>query len=193
MSEFFDVLAARRSVRSFQSRPVEPEKLNRILEAANLAPSAGDLQAYEIVVVRDPEAKRRLARAALGQRFIAEAPVNLVFLANPARSARRYGRRGVELYCVQDATIAAAYAQLAAYALGLGSVWVGAFHDDEVREVVGASGDLRPVAIITIGYPAEVPRATPRRRIEDLVNSERLGVPYEEYEVTDPKMIRPEW
>lgn len=195
MSEpgFFDVVAARRSVRAFQDRPVEPEKLNRILEAANLAPSAGDLQAYEIVVVRDPEARKRLAKAALGQWFIAEAPVNLVFLANPARSARRYGGRGAELYCIQDATIAAAYAQLAAHALGLGSVWVGAFHDDEVREVVGAGRDLKPVAIITIGYPAEKPRATPRRRIEDLVSSERFGTPYREYEVTDPKMTRPEW
>lgn len=195
MSEpfFFDVVAERRSIRAFKAEPVEVEKLNKILEATNLAPSAGDLQAYEVVVVKDQKVKERLAKAALNQWFIAEAPVNIVFIANPARSMYRYGRRGAELYCIQDATIAATYAQLAAHALGLGSVWVGAFNDDEVREAVGIGRDMRPVAIITIGYPDEVPEATPRRRIEDLVSVERFGTPYREYRVADVKLTRPLW
>ena len=168
--EFFEVLKARRSVRAFEDTPVEDDKLKRILEAASSAPSAGNLQAYEIFLVRDAVRRRMLAEAALSQDFVAEAPVVLVFCANPDRSSWRYGRRGVELYSLQDATIAASYAQLAAVGLGLASVWVGAFYDEEVSEAIGVKGRLRPVAVIPIGYPAEKPRATSRRSLKDLVH-----------------------
>lgn len=168
--DFFEVVARRRSVRVFKDREVEPEKLAKILDTANLAPSAGNLQAYEIVLVRKPALRALLARAALGQEFVAKAPVNLIFCANRARSAWRYGRRGAELYCLQDATIAAAYVQLAATALGLGSTWVSAFDDAAVAKVMKGSEELMPVAIISIGYPAEQPYPTERRTFEDLVH-----------------------
>jgi nitroreductase len=167
--DYFDVIANRRSVRAYQPKPVEPEALARILEAANRAPSAGNLQAYEIVVVREAAARARLARAALGQDFVAEAPLALVFCADAWRSAAKYGDRGRSLYGIQDATIAATHALLAATALGLGSVWVGAFDDRAVAEVIGAPDHARPVAILSIGYPGESPRPTGRRDLKDLV------------------------
>lgn len=173
--EFFDVIKDRRSIRAYQEKELEEEKLQEILKAVNSAPSAGDLQAYEIVLIKDAKTRQALAQAAWGQYFIAEAPVALVFFANPQRSAAKYGGRGQSLYCLQDATIAAAYAQLAATALGLGSVWVGAFNDDAVRKVAGAGPEMIPAAIISIGYPAEAPYPTPRRRLSDLVHQERLG------------------
>lgn len=176
--EFFKVLRRRHSVRRYLDRGVEEEKLEKILGAANSAPSAGDLQAYEIVVVRDEEKRRALADAALGQEFIAQAPVVLVFLINPSRTKWRYGLRGVHLYCIQDATIAASYAQLAATALGLGSVWVGAFDSSRVSEIIGARGELTPVAILAIGYPGEEPEKTPRRPLSDLVHEEKIGRPW---------------
>lgn len=172
--EFFDVLAKRHSIRAFKDREVEEDKLRKILEAANSAPSAGDLQAYEIVVVKGKEKRRALARAALSQEFIAEAPVVLVFLINPSRTKWRYGLRGMHLYCIQDAAIAASYAQLAATALGLGSVWVGAFDASEVSRLVKAGKEMTPVAIMPIGYPDEEPEPTPRRRLEDLVHEEEI-------------------
>lgn len=172
--EFFEVIKSRHSVRKFKERPVEEEKLQRILEAANSAPSAGDLQAYEIVVVRDEESKRKLVSAAYEQEFIAKAPLILVFVAHPERSSRRYGRRGAELYCIQDATIATAYAQLAATALGLGCVWVGAFDENEVAKAVGLKGSFKAVSMLPIGYPDEQPKPTPRRKLEELVHHERL-------------------
>jgi len=141
------------------------------LEAANHAPSAGNLQAYEIYSVSHRTALESLVRAALGQEFIAQAPVALVFCANPARSVRRYGKRGASLYCIQDATIACAYAQLAATALGLASVWGGAFDDDAVREAIGVGQDLLPVAILPIGYAGQDARATPRRSLANLVHN----------------------
>ncbi|MEM2154191.1 MAG: nitroreductase family protein [Nitrososphaeria archaeon] len=189
--EFFETIIKRRSVRAFKKEPIEEWKINRLLEAANLAPSAGDLQAYEIIVVKDDDRKRRLSEAALGQDFIAEAPVVFVFLSNPKRSARRYGKRGMDLYCLQDATIAAAYLQLAATALGLGSVWVGAFNDDEVSECVSA-GELKPVAIIPVGYPDEEPMITPRRGVNNMAHSEIFGQPYQ-YKPTDKMFLRPQY
>lgn len=172
--EFFEVIERRRSVRRFKPDPVEDEKLEAILKAVQLAPSAGNLQAYEVVIVRDPGRKAELAKAAWGQSFIAEAPVVLAFIANPERNSFRYGVRGERLYSVQDATIACAHAHLAATALGLGSVWIGAFDDAAVSRVLNVKPPLRPVALLPIGYPAESPPPRPRRPIRDIVHEEQL-------------------
>lgn len=166
--QFFDVLKKRHSVRAFTSRPIEESKIRQILEAANSAPSAGNLQAYKIFLVENEAKKRELALASFAQSFVAEAPIVLVFCADPERS-KRYGKRGKELYCIQDATIAAAYAQLAAVDLGLASCWVGAFDDKEVLRILGNPEGLIPIALIPIGYAAEQPSATSRRKLEDLV------------------------
>ena len=93
--DYFEAVKTRHSVRVFQKKPVEEEKISRIIEAINLAPSAGDLQAYEVVVVKDPMLKDKLAKAAFGQSFVSEAPVCFVFVACPERSSRKYGRRGI--------------------------------------------------------------------------------------------------
>jgi nitroreductase len=167
---FFSLIQSRRSIRLFQDTPVETEKLQKILEACNLAPSAGNLQGYEIYVITSQEQKQALVMAALGQGFLAQAPVDLVFCANPQRSTGRYGKRGRELYSVQDATIACTYAMLAAQTLGLSTVWVGAFQEESVRQAAGLPADLLPVAILPIGYPAEDPKPRPRRKLEDLVH-----------------------
>lgn len=170
----FEAFQQRRSVRAFQDKPVPESAVQRILEAANIAPSAGNLQAYEIIVVRDPQRRRRLAQAAWDQQFIAEAPVALVFLTNPQRNRDRYGRRGAELYAVQDATVACAYAQLAATALGLATCWVGAYDDDAVAEIVGAPPGWRPVAVLPVGYGAESPPPRPRRPLKELTHDETV-------------------
>jgi nitroreductase len=170
--EFFEVIRGRHSVRAYQGRPVDEETLNTILGCANRAPSAGNLQAYEIVVVTDQKARQALAQAALDQEFIAQAPVVLVFLQHPRRSAIRYGERGTELYSLQDATIACAYAQLAATAAGLSSCWVGAFDEEPIRRLLKAPAGVRPVALLPIGYPAETPEPTRRRRLSDLARRE---------------------
>jgi nitroreductase len=190
--DYFETVKARRSVRAFLPQPVGEDKIRRIIETVNLAPSAGDLQAYEIVVVKDPKRRRELARDAFGQGFVEEAPVCLVFLACPDRSSRKYGRRGSELYCIQDATIAVAYAQLAGTALGLASTWVGAFDDNAVAKTVGAPEGKRPIAILPIGYAAESPENTPRRTISEIVHSETLGKPYPFF-FTDQSYQRPIW
>jgi nitroreductase len=168
--ELRDIITARRSVRAFEGREIEAEKLDKILEAANLAPSAGNLQAYEVYVIRQAAGRAALAKAALDQSFLAGAPVDLVFCTNPERTKWKYGRRGIQLYAIQDATIACTFAMLTAVELGLSSVWVGAFDDDAVRQAIGAPAEITPVAILPLGYPAETPEARPRRLINDLVH-----------------------
>jgi nitroreductase len=165
--EFLKVLSQRRSVRSYRPQPVEESKLKSIFEAANMAPSAGNLQAYQVRVVREQAKKADLAKAAHSQGFIAEAPVCLVFCADPARSAAKYGKRGSELYSVQDATIAGTFAMLAAVDLGLATVWVGDFDEKEVQRILDVKS-LRPVTIFSLGYAAEQPQPSPRRAIEEI-------------------------
>jgi len=168
--DFFEAVRERHSVRSFSSQPVEPEKTKRILQAADDAPSAGNLQAYEIYHVTSRSCLHALARASFDQQFVAQVHEALVFCAHPTRASKKYGHRGASLYSVQDATIACTYAQLAATSLGLATVWVGAFNDDAVRKAIGIGNDLLPVAILPIGYPAEHPEAAPRRTLTDLVH-----------------------
>ncbi len=152
-----EVFKKRHSVRSFQKRGISFETLSEILEAVNTAPSAGGLKARETHVIADNETKRKLARAAFDQDFVAAAPAVLVFWAVPSRSAAKYGVRGRDLYCIQDATIAASFAWLQTVASGLGGCWVGAFSENAVKEVFhnDIDPDWRPVALLPIGYPAE--------------------------------------
>jgi nitroreductase len=151
--DFFDVLRKRHSVREYSSREIPKTMIEKIIKAAQTAPSAGNLRAYKIFTIIDTDTKCALARAAFGQEFIATAPVVLVFCSDQERSASRYGSRGAQLYSVQDATIACAYAQLAATALGLGSCWIGAFDEKEVAKIIKT--DKRPVALLPVGWLLE--------------------------------------
>ena len=170
MWDFFETVRHRHSIRKYQpDMPVERGKLHAILEMACAAPSAGDLQAYRIFVVQDLGRRQALERAAEDQLFIAEAPVCLVFCADPRRSASTFGERGAKLYAMQDTTIAAAFAQLAVVAAGMGSTWVGNFDEAQVQTVLGLQPDLVPIALLSLGYPAEVPEPSPRRRLQEIV------------------------
>jgi nitroreductase len=166
--EFFDVVRARHSIRAYDGRPVEPEKLQQILDMVRSAPSAGNLQAFEIYLVCDQPTKAALAKASGDQDFLMQAPINLVFCSRAALSKVKYEERGQDLYCLQDATIACAFAMLAATALGLSTVWVGAFDEHAVQEAVRVPKDQRPIAILPIGYGAEAPRFKVKRVTQEL-------------------------
>ena len=169
--DFEKIVNYRHSVRSFLNKEIEPEKIEKILEIVNLCPSAGNLQAFKIFLVKKLEIKKLLTQAALNQDFIQEAPMVMVFCANQEESAKRYEKRGRELYAIQDATIAASYAQLAAADLGIGTVWVGAFDPEEVKSILKIS-DLLPIAIIPLGYSSETSFSRERKELKDLVAEE---------------------
>jgi nitroreductase len=153
--DFFEVINSRHSIRKYAGTPVEEEKLQIILKTTTKAPSTVDLQGYEIYVVRSVEQRRELVRAANGQGFLAEAPIILVFCANPARLAVWYKERGETLYSLQEATIACTYAMLTAKALGLDTVWVGGFDEAMVQEIAHIPLNLRPIAMLPMGYAAQ--------------------------------------
>lgn len=167
--EFFDVIARRQSIRAYQPKPIDDETISRLLEAIRTAPTAGNLQAYQVYLVRTPDKIKALTKASKDQECVAKAAAVLVFCADAPRSIGKYGDRGRDLYCIQDTTIAATIAHLAATALGLGSVLVGAFKEDEAAAAVGAPPHQRPITMLPLGYPAEQPARTDRRALDNLV------------------------
>lgn len=171
----FSVFESRHSVRSFSDKPVEKWKLDKILEAIQSAPSAGNLQAFRVIVC--PKAKGPREALYTHGSWAEEAPYQLVFCALRAVSEKKYGSRGKRLYSVQDATIAASYAQIAIHALGLGTCWLGAFDEDRVAAILGIDPKVeRPVAILPFGYDAskedstdhQAPKKRRRRDIKDM-------------------------
>lgn len=166
---FFEFLSKRRSIRAFKSNTIEESKLSQILEACNLAPSSGGLQSFEVYRIKNKEMKERLVSAARDQTFIAQAPLLLVFCTNPSRSVERFGERSL-LFSVQDATITAAYAQLTVHALGLSTVWIGAFDEKKVSDILKLPSGQRPVVILPIGYEDEKPKEKTTRGAKDLLH-----------------------
>ncbi len=166
-----DAIRERRSIRRFTSDEIPDATLSRLLEAACLAPSAGNRQPWFFYVVKNRGRRQDLAEAAFGQKFLAEAPVVIVICAEPARSAARYGERGSELYCLQDTAAAAQNLMLMAEGLGLATCWVGAFDEAAVRKVLDMPRGYRPVVMVPVGYSnlAEAPQAPPRRPLAEVV------------------------
>ena len=169
MWDFFATVRNRHSIRKYQiDMPVEAEKLHAIIETACSAPSAGDLQSYMIAVISSNEKRESLSQAIDGQTFISEAPICLVFCTDSNRAVEQYGDKG-QMFAIQDTTIACAYAQLAVVAAGLGSTWVGEFTPEKINSALGLDSNLTPIAILSLGYPAEIPEPTSRRPIENVV------------------------
>ena len=170
--DVFEAIRDRRSIRAYERKDVSDKDVKRLIDAARMAPSAGNIQPWEFVIVRKAELKHRLSTAALNQTFIQEAHVVIVVCANEMLSAQGYGSRGKNLYCLQDTAAAIQNLLLAAHALGLGACWVGTFREEEVRDVVKAQRGVRPVTIVPVGYPAEKSEARFKKPLEEIVHYE---------------------
>ncbi len=166
--EFTDVLAKRRSVRHYSTKlAVTDEDVRALLLAAVSAPSAGNIQPWRFTVVKSADAHERLARA-LRQRWATAAPVVIVVSVDPRPCAARYGARGEMLYAIQDTAAAVQNMLLAAVDRGLASCWIGAFEESAVREAIGVSAPVTPVAVLPIGYSAESSARPTRRPLDEL-------------------------
>lgn len=162
------LIKERRSIRDFDKRDIPEDVIDKLIEALIWAPSAGNLQSRKFYFVRDSKLKRELASAALNQRFIAEAPLVIVGCTD-GRIYSRYGDRGVNLYSIQDVACSIMNMMLLAWENGLGSVWVGAFREGEVADVLELPDNLRPVAIVPVGYPSRIPSPPPRVSKKDAI------------------------
>ena len=171
--DFELVVKKRRMCREYLDRDVPREKIDRILDLASRYPSAGHTEPQEFIVVRDQRVKEALARAALDQMFVAQAPLAIVVISDTRRSARRYGDRGLYFFSITDGSFAAMLILLAVVNEGLGACFVGSFYDEEVQQVLGLPQYVRPIGIIPIGYCAEGPKEFPRRSKAQIVHRDR--------------------
>ena len=166
-TDLFAVMAKRRSTRKFSDKPVETTKIDKIIAAADTAPTAGNFQGFEIFYIKSPEKKKLLVDTCNKQPYV-DAPVVLVFCKNPSRVKFNFPEYILKKFAIQDATLAAGYSQLAAQALGLSSIWIGMFDEQKVMDVIET--DLVPSSVLCIGYPKQTKFPKPRRNLKDLVH-----------------------
>lgn len=166
-TNIFNVMLNRRSQRKFENRDVEEWKLEMIFAAADTAPTAGGFQGFEIYHIKNQEIKNKLVEAANNQPYV-NAPVVLVFCMNPSRIKLNFPPETIRKFSQQDATLAAAYSQLAAHALGLSSIWIGMLDENKIREVL--STELSPSSILCAGYPVKMLVPKPKRNLKDLIH-----------------------
>jgi FMN reductase [NAD(P)H] len=167
-SNIFNVMLNRRSQRKFEEKEIESWKIDIIFAAADTAPTAGGFQGFEIYHVINEQKKQNLVKAANNQPYV-RAPLVLVFCMNPARIKLKFDSEILRKFSIQDATLAAGYAQLAAHALGLSSIWIGMINEDLVKGVVGT--ELQPSSILCIGYPKKMLMPKPKRNLTDLIHT----------------------
>ena len=167
-----EAINKRRSIRKFKNTEIGKENIDILLNAAQAAPSAGNIQGRDFIIVTDRTIKRELVVAAHNQHFIASAPIIIVAVANIKRSSSRYGSRG-ELFAIQDATASVMNIMLAATNIGLGTCWIGAFDEDIVRDILNIPMGERPVAMVPIGYPDEDPVMPQRMDMDQIIHREK--------------------
>jgi nitroreductase len=168
-----EAIKRRRSIRTFKQKDVSDKMVEMLIDSARHAPSAGNIQPWEFVIVRKQDRKRELANAA-HQAFVKDAPVVIVVCANEKRSSIGYGIRGKTLFCIQDTAAAIQNILLTACSIGLGTCWVGAFDEDETKKALQAPRGIRPIAMITVGYPENVPLLRERRPLNQIIHREKF-------------------
>lgn len=166
--DILKTIKKRRSIRDFTKREIPNDIIDNLIDALIWAPSAGNLQARKFYFVKDEGLKKKIAIAALKQHFLAEAPLVVVGCTD-SHISYRYGERGVSLYSIQDVSCSLMGMMLVAHDHGLGSVWVGAFDEDAVSEILKLQKYLRPVAIVAVGYSSKVPSPPPRISKEEAI------------------------
>lgn len=163
--DFLDLARKRYSVRAYQSKPIKYDMLQKVLEAARIAPTACNIQPFQLIIVQTQGREEELLRV-YNQPWFVEAPIVICACGIPSQS---WCRKDGKNYCDVDVTIALDHLILAATELGLGTCWIGAFNYEEARKVLKLSEDLEPIAFTPLGYPNDQPGNTIRKSIEELV------------------------
>jgi nitroreductase len=164
-----EAIQVRRSIRKYKNTDIEDEKIKKILESARIAPSAANRQQWKFLVVKDDETRNKLVDACNGQKFVAEAPVLIAACSTESNTIMPCGQYA---YTV-DLSIALSFMILQATELELGTCWLGAYNESQVKTILGIPDDIRVVGMIVIGYPDEKPGARPRKTMETIVAMDR--------------------
>ena len=168
--ELYEAIRTRYSVQAYQAKSVEDDKLARVLEAARLAPSGSNRQPWKFVVVRDAETRAKLAVACNNQKFVGQAPVVIVGVGLMPDRSMSCDVPGDPV----DVAIALEHIALAATAEGLGTCWIGAFKQDQVRQAVGVPETAKVIEVMPLGYPADAIRPKDRKPLEEIVSHEKF-------------------
>ena len=168
--EVIQAIKDRVSIRDYQEQDISDDKIRKIIEAAHLAPSAGNLQPWEFYVVKTKDKIQQLAGVTAEQNWITSSPLVIVISALADVSGQKYGERGSNLYAIQDTAAAIENLLLAAESYDLGSCWVGDFNEEDVKRILSIKESSWPVAFVTIGYPASKSEETrPQRSIDEVM------------------------
>lgn len=173
--DVFEAITSRTSVTEYRDEGIEREKVARLLESARWAPSAGNMQVCEYIIVEDDEILEKLSQYAHNQPHVREAPMALVILADMEKAERHYGDRGSEVYAVQETGAAMQNVLLEAHDQGLGAAWVGAFDEEAVADLLKVPDRARPLAMVTVGHPAQHPEQPNKYSITDITYLNRYG------------------
>ena len=167
-----EAIMNRRSIRTFKKLELPPKIINQLIDAARWAPSAGNMQPWTFIVAAKAETKQMLSTAAYEQKSLTEASIVIVVCANLKHATETYGPRGQTLYCYQDTAAAIENILLTACSLGLGTCWIGAFNEEQIKKVINCPPEMRPVALIPVGYPNESPSPRARRPAVEVMHQE---------------------
>lgn len=171
----FEAIATRRSIRKFTSQDVPIELLGVIIDAGRYAPSTGNIQNWRYIIVKNPETKKQIAEISQQQLWMNEAPVFLVVCSETEKLERFYGKRGKILFSVQNVAASIQNMLLTIHALGMASCWIGAFDEKVLKRVLNLPEDIRPQAILPIGFPDEIVPAPTHYTMENVCYFEQYG------------------
>jgi len=167
--DVFTAISQRSSVRAYKATDIGEDKIKRIMEAARLSPSASNRQEWKFIVVKNKETRKKLANAAFGQSFIGEVPVVIVACGTESKSIMACGQPAHTV----DVSIACSFMILQAYELGLGTCWIGAFKEEEVKKILKIPEHVRVVAMTPLGYPNQPPSEKSRKSLDQIVCFEK--------------------
>ncbi|MBS3104959.1 nitroreductase family protein [Candidatus Woesearchaeota archaeon] len=169
----FDCIRTRRSIRKYKDKQVPWDNVVEILQAGKYAPFAGNIFNVKFIVVKNEAKRKAIAEASVQQYWMQDAPIHILVIGEPEKAERYYGTRGTRLYTIQGAAAAIENMLLTATSLGLGSCWVGAFDEEEIRRLCNLPEHVNVQGIVTIGYADETPQAPPKHRIEHVMFFEK--------------------
>ena len=160
-----EAIRKRQSVRSYQDKEIPEEILQQILEAGRLAPSAKNTQSWKFIVVKDKDLRKKLVPACKNQEFVGEASV---VIAGCGTNPDYVMSNGEHAYSI-DLAIALDHMSLEATSLGLGTCWIGAFYQDQVKEILGVPEGVRITSLMPLGYPEKLGTKTERKPLSEII------------------------
>lgn len=169
--EILKAILSRQSIRAYDPRDVEEEKLLRVLESGRLSPSAGNRQERRFIVIKEAKTRKSLSEAAKNQKFVAEAPVVIAACSVETDYTMMCGQLAYPI----DTAIAVDHMTLQAAEEGLGTCWIGAFDEKKVKKILNIPEDVRVVSLLPLGYPSDIPAPRSRKSLDEIVMREKWG------------------